>query len=334
MLLLAIGEVDPELVREAREMGAGRGRTVRRALTAALAAVLALAMAVTAYGYFSGADWFKSWFADKAGGLTASQEAYIEANAVEIGQSATVNGWTVTVRSAIADQYDFCILLRVDPPAGTKLDADGDIHLQELSLDRADGVDKGAATGGMNGIICSEAEGGGLTCLWTRSVSVPQDSNFSFLDGAERTLRLERLCIGPDEVAEGPWEIALTLPTSGAKAVELVTEPVPCQGEIFTALDQAAGRRPLDMTVTSFRITALGVEARAGYHMADREPGEVITLPVSLVLTDGTEIQVNGMGGAYGGGMAWFHFPFSAPVVLEDVDHIRLGGDVTIPMPD
>ena len=334
MLLLAIGEVDPALVLEARQMDGKGRRTVRRALTAALAAVLALAMAVTAYGYFSGADWFKGWFAGRTGGLTASQEAYIEANAAEIGQSATVNGWTVTVRSALVDQYDFCILMQVDPPAGTKLDADGDIQLQGRSLDRTDGMDKGADTGGMESIIWSEAEGGGLTCLWTRSVSVPQGSGFSFLDGAERTLRLERLCIGPDEVAEGPWEITLTLPTSGGEAVELVTEPVPCQGEIFTALDQAAGRRPLDMTVTSLRLTALGVEARVGYHMADKEPGEVITLPVTLVLTDGTEIQVNGMGGAVGGGMAWFHFPFSAPVVLADVDHVLLGGGVTIPMPD
>ena len=58
MLLLAIGEVDPALVLEARQMDGKGRRTVRRALTAALAAVLALAMAVTAYGYFSGADWF------------------------------------------------------------------------------------------------------------------------------------------------------------------------------------------------------------------------------------------------------------------------------------
>ncbi len=335
LLLEAVGGVDLALVEEAREVAWSRRRTGRRALTLALAAALVFALSATAYGYFGGADWFKSWFADKSGGLTASQAAYIDANAADIGQSVTVNGWTVTVRSALADQYDFCILLRIDPPAGTKLDADGGvIDMRDLSIGRADGADKGAASGHTAAVIWSE-EGGGLTCVWTQGITARQGSNFSFLDGAERTVRLERLRVGPDTVVEGPWEFTLTLPTSGGEAAELAPEPVPCQGERLVVREgEGYERQSLDMTVTSFQLTALGAVAKVEYDPDTREKGAMLTLPVTVVLADGTEIKTTDLGGAYGDSQAEFRYQFPSPVVLSEVDHVQLPGGVMLPMPE
>ena len=336
LLLEAVGGVDPALVEDARSMGGTRRQTGRRALTLALAAALALALSATAYAWFSGADWFKSWFGDRSGGLTASQEAYSDANAADVDQSVTVNGWTVTVRSALADQYDFCILLRIDPPAGTKLKGDGLIHMDDLSSGRTDGADRGAAGGQTGGVIWSE-ENGGLTCVWTQGVTVLPDSDFSYLDGAERTVRLERLHTGPDTVAEGPWEFTLTLPASGGEAVELAPEPVPCQGEKLVLREgQASERQTVDVTLTSFRLTALGAAARVEYGPDAWETGTgtVPTLPVTVVMTDGTEIKISGLGGAYGDGQAEFRYQFSSPVVLPEVDHILLPGGAELPMPE
>ena len=335
LLLEAVGGVDPALVEEAREVAWSRRRTVRRALTLALAAALVLALSATAYGYFGGADWFKSWFADRSGGLTASQEAYIDANAADIGQSVTVNGWTVTVNSALADQYDFCILLRIDPLAGTKLDADGGvIDMGDLSIGRTDGADRGAESGHTGGIVWSE-DGGGLTCVWTQGITARQGSDFSYLDGAERTVRLERLRVGPDTVVEGPWEFTLTLPTGGGEAAELAPEPVPCQGERLVLREgQGYERQTVDMTLTSFRLTALGAVAKMEYDPDTREKGAMLTLPVTVVLADGTQIETTALGGAYGDSQAEFRYQFSAPVALPEVDHVQLPGDVALPMPE
>lgn len=334
LLLEAVGGVDLALVEEAREVAWSRRRTGRRALTLALAAALVFALSATAYGYFGGADWFKSWFADRSGSLTASQEAYIDANAADIGQSVTVNGWTVTVRSVLADQYDFCILLRIDPPAGTKLDADSGAELRDLSIGRTDGADKGAVSGLTGGVVWSE-EDGGLTCVWTQGITARPGSDFSYLDGAERTVRLERLHSGPDAVIEGPWEFTLTLPTSGGEAAELAPEPVPCQGErLIVRAGEGYERQSLDMTVISLRLTALGAVAKVEYDPDTREKGALLTLPVTVVLTDGTEIKASDLGGAYEDSQAEFRYQFPSPVVLSEVDHVQLPGGVMLPMPE
>lgn len=335
LLLEAIGGVDPALVEDARSWDGAHRRTGRRALTLALAAALVLALSATAYAWFSGADWFKGWFADRSGGLTASQEAYIDANAADIGQSATANGWTVTVRSALADQYDFCILLRIDPPAGTKLDGDsGVIELGDLSIGRTDGADRGAASGMTGSVVWSE-EDGDLTAVWTQGITARQGSDFSYLDGAERTVRLERLHLGPDRVIEGPWAFTLTLPTGGGEAAELAPEPVPCQGERLAVREgQGYERQSLDMTLTSLRLTALGAVAKVEYDPDTREKGTLLRLPVTVVLADGTEIRVTDLGGAYEDSQAELRYQFSSPIVLPEVDHVLLPGGVTLPMPE
>ena len=101
---LAVEKPDPALLgrvkasmRKERDM-----RTsihTKRIITLALAAALLLALGVTAWAVLDPGEWFKYYFS-LGGELTEGQQEYIDSAAVGIGQSASADGWTVTLESS------------------------------------------------------------------------------------------------------------------------------------------------------------------------------------------------------------------------------------------
>ena len=382
MLLEAMGNIDPELVQAARAMGAKKRRkTGRRVSTVILAAVLMLALATTAFAYFSGADWFKGWFSQRAETeLSPGQVEYIEERTVDVDQSVTQNGWTVTLESAIADQYNAYVKLTVAPPSK---DVPDSMELSELSL----GVDEVRLTSAgpklsddalrkwgvsqswdtnSDGTLRIDGEGR-LTLILTFYMVTDPNSGAAYTDGYERTLTMkdltwtdlnaeppydgENAIWDGDEwsypagvLAQGEWKFSFTF-TPADEEVELVTQPVPCQGQesgwrmdsegnVLEMLDDL-----VDIEMTSFRLTAFGASCEYTF-------GEGVT-PQGLDFWDVQAVMKDGSAAALmmGGGGVMNHwdeetaigtgtFKFAAPIDLSQVDYIQLPNGYIIPMPE
>ena len=257
VLLQAIGDVDPALVQAAWSMnGHTSHRSGRRLVTIFIAAVLALALATTAYAYFGAADWFKSWFAGRSETeLTPGQQAYIENTAVGVGQSVTQNGWTVTLAYAMADQYNYYIKLDVEAPEGTVLSGEDSFDFGSRELNTADGALWRVVSGSSDSTTILADEAGrdnALGVLWVKHVTAIPNSDFSFTDGTVKTLVLEDFRRDRTVLAEGVWRFDFIFTDSAQDAVELVADPVACEGFRTYRDGEGMVKEYVDMTVLYF----------------------------------------------------------------------------------
>ncbi len=326
-LLEAFACVDPELVQDARMGAQERRSTGRRALMIALAAALVLALGATAYGYLSGADWFKTWFSNRdREPLTQGQEAYIEGAAVDVGQSVTADGWTVTVETALADQYDIYVKTRIDPPAGT-VPAD-DCKLEGAAILDADGQEIHFSQRSESLTYYQEA--GAWYCVWSQSVeSVSGEA--AYLDGRPLTLAFDSVTADGRTVAEGPWRFTLDLPDRDAQAVELLSEPFPCKGRRLSYEDGEVTESYYDVTLLSLEVRPLRLRVQ---YRSEKEKELGDGLPLSVVLKDGTVVPTGFSGGGFGSHMADCRYQLAAPVLPEEIAYIQLPAGYTVPMPE
>ena len=328
-LLEAIGGVDPALVLAAGEMGPARRGHGRKALVIALAAALVLALGVTAYGVYS--QWFVDFFAQRAGEeLTGSQQATVENMTTAVGESQTVNGWTVTVDQAVAGRNDVYIKLDVTAPEGTVLDGEG-YSFREVSLSG------GAESGDVMTVSSSQGtkpdeddRDNRATILWTCAVRLPAGAEESFLDGGPRTLTLTDLRrstedgLGYIDLAAGTWRFAVTLEPQAEEIsgeIEFIAEPTPC--EAVSERWNSAGeitRTPVPVTLTSFRLTSLGAACEYTY-----SEQEALELPdVYVMLRGGTRVDAmlsTGVIGSCG-------YKLASPIDLGQVDYVSVQGVV------
>jgi len=146
MLLEAIGNINSEAIRDAKakylanqeeltnrvshfahRQGINRRMSRRRLATVLIIVAILLTLTITALAYFGVGAWFKSFFAKRSGGeLSSGQQQYIDETAVDIGQSVTVDGYTVTVNSAICDEQTLYLTINIEAPEGVKIDMDSD----------------------------------------------------------------------------------------------------------------------------------------------------------------------------------------------------------------
>ena len=119
-LFIALGNISQKYYDEAENdtIASSQGhKSLRRPLL--IAAVIAALLLLVGCGYvvLSGTEWFQSYFAQQKGQpLSQGQTDYIAQNTKELGQSVTVNGYTVTLESAIADPRTAYIKLRLEGP--------------------------------------------------------------------------------------------------------------------------------------------------------------------------------------------------------------------------
>ena len=139
-ILQAMNMVDDEYLEEMNvenKKEPGRKRNVLKLfLIAALVAVLGVG--VFAHEYVTaGGDWFYSFFAGRnrqemMDDLTDNQQEILSQGLVEIGQSMTVDGWTVTLESGISDGYRMLIKYRIDAPEDVVLDATYSLDFMQI----------------------------------------------------------------------------------------------------------------------------------------------------------------------------------------------------------
>ena len=326
-LLEAFACVDPALVEDARTGAQTRRNPGRRALMIALAAALVLALGATAYGYFSGADWFKTWFSNRdREPLTQGQEAYIEGAAVDVGQSVTAGGWTVTVETALADQYDIYVKTRIDPPAGVT--PEDNCKLEGAAILDADG--KKIPFSQRSESLTYYQEAVAWYCVWSQSVE-PVSSEAAYLDGRPLTLAFDSIMVNDEVVVEGPWRFTLDLPAGGTQAVELLSEPFPCKGRSLAYEDGGITESYYDVTLLSLEVRPLRLRVQ---YRSEKEQELGDGLPISVVLKDGTVVPTGYAGGGVGSGLADCRYQLAAPVLPEEIAYIRLPAGYTVHMPE
>ena len=301
-------------------------RITRTALIAAIV-VLMLGMATVAMAYSGAGNWFLGFFRERSGEeLTVEQQQLIEDETVKIGSSITSGDITITVESALSDDYNAFILLKIEAPEGFDLGGKNfsfwssniDIDFRQMS--------------GTHPVF--EDENGKpniLTMLMNESVIPLPDSGFSFRDGSVRRLTLTDICNWTSDghkitLVEGTWSFDIVFSDvdrddSIIGSVELVKEPVYCYGSGLMGDSQK-------VLMTSFELRTFG--AIMTYEQSpDERPEAIDFIGVQIIMKDGSAVELSPSDGQVG----IFTFRLATPIILGDVDYVQFPEGILLPMP-
>ena len=329
-------------------------KNIKRMAVLALAAALVLALGATAWAALDGAEWFKSWFATSSRTeLTEGQKEYIDRAAVDVGQSVTASGWTVTLDSAMTDGERVYMNLTARPEdEGTKV-VDTILRGQLTSADPAAPED--LFTGG--GMSKFDRTDETITQIMEMSVNskyLDQAIDFSY----PLTLTVDYLTNGYDgeeTYIEGPWVFEFTVTPGEGGEMELVTEPFTARarfvhtylnGEPFdwttlepgTMIDSDDGLETrfedVDVTVTSLRLNSMGAVCTYVYEgeyaqYEGPESGPDIGASLDIELAGGSgkaDIASAGGGWEEAQQVHVTRYEFGAPIDLDEVTAVTFQG--------
>ena len=316
-LLIGLSCIDPKYIEESEKDTPARHVIAWKPMLIA-AVIAALLLAGCGYVVLSEAQWFQSFFSRQKGQpLSQGQSAYIEQNTQVIGQSVTVNGYTVTVESAIAEERVACIRLRLEGPGLADIYS-GDFRPRP----RADGrgyeplfFEKGHTSAeespyGLGRWIFSP-DGNAISILIQLDQSANPDAP-SFEAGVPYVLHLTDLYVngfGQTEriLTEGTWDFEIVFDHLNTDSAELISLPITITHE------------NISLRVTSLKLRTMGIDVRfapGAYDYLGRDCFEGSW----VVLKDGTRVSVypqfyNPEGSA---GLS-----LDCPIDLEEVDYVE-----------
>lgn len=286
-------------------------------------AILSLCtVALAATGVIDLGSWFDSFFEERSGGnLSTGQQEFIQNAAVGIGQSVTSDGLTVTVDSVLNDEYTAYIKLNVEAPEGTNLD-EGYYYFQEiafyLSEPESDSSDSPFSAGGsFTRLDDGDGRSNTASFLIERSRAVRAGSDFSYADGKKRMLILTNFCEMTDDYTEhvlneGKWNFEFNLAEEGGGSIQFIDTPVECQGRRGVGVYEK-------VNLTSFILSSFG--ASLTYTWDDGGVPEALEFEAEIVMKDGSTVPLQASGASGGN----FSFRLNVPIVLDDIDYIRVG---------
>ena len=315
-LLVELGTIDEGFYHEADGRGRGAYRPV---LIAAVVAVLLL-LAGCGYAVLSGTAWFQAYFArQQEQPLTQGQMELIANSTKEIGGSVTVNGYTVTLESAIAEPKTAYIKLRI---TGEKPFSGKSVSLQPRRVPGEDRLEsaffpKGASPTdaspfGTSTWVFDDPVGKEVSVLIRMNQRTSPDA-VSFEAGVPYILHLTDLTQWDDGggtiLAEGPWDFEIVFDHLNDGQLELTSQPV------------TVSANGASLTLTSFKLGTMGAEA--AFQPVD--PADMRTMGVlalsQVVLKDGSTVALRPTSfdpqghGSLG---------LVSPVDLKDVSYVEL----------
>ena len=346
-LLYAIGDVNDEALYDARfGTPVSKGFGLRRMAAIALAAVLLLTMGVTAVGYYSGADWFARYFSRFVEqGLTDGQKQFVDSHAVEIGESVTRNGYTLTLDSIVMDSQRLYVKLMVEAPG------DVDLKTAHCSLLASytcviDGAEYPLVSGGTEDEKYTDRMGepNVLTIMGEYFYYLPEEV-IAYGESVSCRLRVERMSfdsiLHPEQQwdVEGPWEIDFVLQPNTA-AVELLSEPV-----TVTVGDVECGWNNKDVghslygktwqtEVRSMQLSPLGL-GMVNTRPEGYEENSLVLISIRGVLRDGSTVLLQEEFGSWRSGEECESrlFSVSAPLETEALLYLEFEDGTRVEMP-
>lgn len=348
-IIAALNDIDGQYIREAREEPAA-GRGLSRRFTVLIAAVIALmAVTMTAFAAEEISGWFRQYFSGRSAvPLTPEQVEFIEENEQIIEETQESSGYTVELKSVLADGQNAYAIIGVTAPADVtreqleQLSAMGiDIYDENKNpcftfgfqySDDRDGIDNTA-----DYLINFTPADWNNGDLWTIRVSelgmniydreyeqelldtkYAGQSNIMFTD--EEAARINQYV----PLAEGPWKFTFDLSEAASAELELITTPVSaltCYGY------KPDGTEVLEeISITSFVLRPLGAtvyaESQGALDLTYNADQKIF-----VVMKDGSQIQLLPAWGA----MGEQHLECAAPIVLSEVDYILMPDGAKLP---
>ena len=326
-LLIGLSYIDPKYIEESEtDLPAGYAIVWKPLLIAAF--IAALLLAGCGYVVLSESQWLQSFFSRQKGQpLSQGQSAYIEQNTQLIGQSITINGYTLTVVSALAEERVACIRLRLEGPGITDIYS-GDFRPRPL----ADGEGYESLFF-KKGRTCYEEspygsgrwifspDGNGISILIQLDQSGDPDAP-SFEAGVPYVLHLTDLYVnGFGEslalLTEGVWDFEIVFDHLNTDSAELLHSPITITHE------------NISLRITSVKLRTMGIDVRF-------EPGPYDYLGRDcfddswVVLKDGTRVSI----------YPQFYHPsgsaglsLDCPIDLKEVDYVQLRDGTMLFMP-
>ena len=326
-LLIGLSYIDPKYIEESEtDLPAGYAIAWKPLLIAAF--IAALLLAGCGYVVLSESQWLQSFFSRQKGQpLSQGQSEYIEQNTQLIGQSITINGYTLTVVSALAEERVACIRLRLEGPGITDIYS-GDFRPRPL----ADGEGYESLFF-KKGRTCYEEspygsgrwifspDGNGISILIQLDQSGDPDAP-SFEAGVPYILHLTDLYVnGFGEslalLTEGVWDFEIVFDHLNTDSAELLHSPITITHE------------NISLRITSVTLRTMGIDVRF-------EPGPYDYLGRDcfddswVVLKDGTRVSI----------YPQFYHPsgsaglsLDCPIDLKEVDYVQLQDGTMLFMP-
>ncbi len=330
-----------------REINWGIGINMRRAVTVVLVAVLVFVTAGLAYAVYN-SEWLAQFFTTQSDGqLTPNQYEYIEVTSVGIGQSVAVDGYTVTVDSAICDKNNLFVVINIQGPQGVNIEDES----KELTFDNVKIANMGTdvETGyfiSMQRSWLRMDDGDGqqntATILMQQTRIMSADSNFSYADGELRSVQFSNLRVtenGSNEeiLAQGDWNFEFYLSEAGDE-IEFISSPVICEataGGEGSLNGELATKEYIDIMVTSFKLSPLGAVCTHTYGINERVES-VDILEIKIVMKDGTTViavpKSGGGAGGIGSVTGTMVYTFDVPIILDEVEYLILPTNVQVPI--
>lgn len=297
----------------------------RVAFRVMMAAAIIVTLVVSVFAASGGAEWFRSFFAGRSETeLSAEQLAYIEQNAVAVGQSQTVDGYTVTLDACLSDGDRTYIKLAIQM-------ADG-IELPELGCSF---VDTPTLSGGKADVASTQIspleldhEARRAEILLILDSSAKQNDTVS--EGEPMILELHGLReigLNGKKLTDSTWRFEL--PLQDARAISLLDAPL----DGIPATDPDGESCVITLTAATLRAMELEVT----YEVADvLLYGSVHCDDIHVVMKDGTTVVLRqesaGEHMDTKTNVRWIEFVADTPIVLDEVAYIEFPGGVQIPV--
>ena len=327
-------------------------KKMRPMVLAALVALIA-AMTVTVFASETITGWFKQYF-EKHNDviLTTEQVQYLEENEQLLEQVQTQNGYTLKLKSLLADSNTLYVTLGMTAPTALPFDNDHIITSEGIYLYDQDGTGYRASS------IRTVDDRDGLDTTTDVMLEL-REGNWK--DGGQWTLEIEKLDIlvhdveyeqmlvdtkyaGQENIlftdeegekiywhetlAEGLWEFTLDMSKADAEELEITMEPVTtrsCYG-----FKEDGTNVYCDAVITSVVIRPLSVTI----YGESEEHGALDIAPsytdeIFIAMKDGSRIDLRPRSASIG--EARFDVP--SPIILEEVDYIQIPDGTKIMVP-
>lgn len=333
-LLTGLNELEDDLILDAMTPMRKRTSHRRKLMTLLTAAVIVSMLAMTAFASTDGTLWLRNFFAQRSDFvLSDNQKNYIDKNAVNIQNSKTQNGYTLTLDTAISDGVYTYIRFQLTAPEDVVLDADYYAPRNWAELELVNEWGEPFVGNAEWNRVEDDPTDNVASLLYIRSHSWDEDNYDSIfghtwnlrIDGLEGTYVYNRdtpdITVETIDLTEGVWNFAITFPEQGNETVEFISEPVDCIYKPGMEMQKDY------VSITSLKVRALS--ASLTFRHPDREQINADFEDIYAVMKDGSMAKLNPASGA----PDHLTYQFDAPIVLEDIDHILLPGGIKLPRP-
>ncbi len=266
--------------------------------------------------------------------LTENQSEILDAGLVEINQSVTYEGYTITLESGLCDGYKALIKCRVDAPEGVSLNGTNYALHYESNIEFSEEAPGSYAAASYTGYPLEDEDpnDNSITQLLDIIAQPSKGSSFSLADGSEWGFSFsgisEMTGSGEDVIwntlCEGIWEFKVTFDDEllVTESTELLSEPAKC----LWSLHIGNQTLPARAKIFSFELRSLTATIRYERPFVAVFQGVYLDKPIYLIMKDGTKVLAKVKMTTYTDEYDETLCHFDRPVSIEDVAYIAFPG--------